>query len=87
MIHQYIQFTKPNFLCNERDKIVIYIEDLCNLQESFKKTEANAETYKAETNKVKSLLKNDSYTELIKFKDKNTNAVVKYLGTDTLMDK
>jgi len=53
----------------------------------FKKTEANAETYKAETSKVKSLLKNESYTELIKFKDKNTNAVVKYLGTETAIDE
>ncbi|MFD0962963.1 DUF4252 domain-containing protein [Pseudofulvibacter geojedonensis] len=54
---------------------------------AFKKTEANAETYKAETSKVKSLLKNDSYTELLKFKDKNTNAVVKYIGTETAIDE
>lgn len=53
----------------------------------FKKKETNEAIYKAEKKKVKELLKDESYAELFKFKDKKTNAVVKYLGTETAIDE
>lgn len=54
---------------------------------AFKKNDTNGAEFLSEENKVKSILKNDKYIELMKFKDKGRNVVVKYEGDDNEIDE
>ena len=49
----------------------------------YKANETDAETLHTELTKVKTILKDKKYNELIEFSDKGNNIVVKYIGTDT----
>ena len=48
----------------------------------YKANETNAETLNAEIAKVKAILSDDKYIELMEFSDKGNKIVVKYIGTD-----
>lgn len=48
----------------------------------YKIDESDLETYHSELTKVKTILKNKKYNDLIEFSDKGKKVVVKYLGTD-----
>src|SRR5690606_15897532 len=48
----------------------------------FKANETNAETLKVELAKVKTILSNDKYNDLMEFSDRGNKIVVKYLGDD-----
>lgn len=54
---------------------------------AFKKNDTNGAEFLSEENKVKSILKNDKYKELMKFKDKGRNVVVKYEGDNNEIDE
>lgn len=53
----------------------------------FKATEANTEALKTELAKVKTILSNEKYNDLIELSDKGNKIVVKYLGDDDLADE
>lgn len=48
----------------------------------FKRTENNQNVYNEELSKVKAILKNEKYIELLEFNDKAANVVVKYIGNN-----
>ena len=49
---------------------------------AFKLNDNNKEAYLSELKKVKLILKNDSYSELIRVKHKKANIIVKFLGKE-----
>ncbi len=53
----------------------------------FKGNETNAETLKLELAKVKTILKDEKYNDLLEFSDKGNKIVVKYIGTDDVADE
>lgn len=53
----------------------------------FKSKETNAETYEVELAKVKAILSDSKYNDLIEVSDKGRKIVVKYVGTDDKADE
>ncbi|MBP0903277.1 DUF4252 domain-containing protein [Mariniflexile gromovii] len=53
----------------------------------FKANETNAETLKVELAKVKTILGNQKYNDLMEFSDRGNKVVVKYLGDDDEADE
>lgn len=54
---------------------------------AFRKDETNATEYKVEKAKVKEILKNDSFVELMKINSQYGKGVVKYLGDEDAIDE
>ncbi|WP_343486018.1 DUF4252 domain-containing protein [Allomuricauda sp. d1] len=54
---------------------------------AFKKTSENATEYKAEKAKVKEILKDDEFIELMKINSEYGRGVIKYLGDDDAIDE
>ena len=54
---------------------------------AFRKTAENATEYKAEKAKVKEILKNDDFVEIMKINSKEGKGVVKYLGEADAIDE
>ncbi len=54
---------------------------------AFRKTEANAAAYTEESAKVKAILKNPDFKELMKLNTQYGKGVVKYLGSDDAIDE
>jgi len=54
---------------------------------AFKKNDSNGAEYEVEKRKVKAILKNDNFIELMRMNDKGRNVVVKYLGDDDVIDE
>ncbi len=54
---------------------------------AFKKTETNAADYKLEKTKVKQILKDDGFVELMKINSQYGKGVVKYLGDENAIDE
>ncbi len=54
---------------------------------AYKTTETNTEVYKAELGKVKTILKDSKYNDLMEFSDKGRKIIVKYIGTDDEADE
>ncbi|MDO5969831.1 DUF4252 domain-containing protein [Flavivirga aquimarina] len=54
---------------------------------AYKTTETNTETYHAELAKVKTILNDGKYNDLMEFSDKGRKIVVKYIGTDDEADE
>ncbi|HMR15803.1 MAG TPA: DUF4252 domain-containing protein [Mariniflexile sp.] len=53
----------------------------------FKVDETNAEAYNTELTKVKTILSDKKYNELMEFSDKGNRIVVKYIGNDVKADE
>lgn len=53
----------------------------------YKADEANFEQYTTELSKVKTILSNKKYNDLIEFSDKGSRVVVKYIGEETYADE
>ena len=53
----------------------------------YKTSETNVETYKAELAKVKTILSDNKYNDLMEFSDKGNKIVVKYIGDDDEADE
>ncbi|MCF6347466.1 MAG: DUF4252 domain-containing protein [Flavobacteriaceae bacterium] len=54
---------------------------------AFKKDNNNDAEYTLEKQKVKTILKNSKFKELMRIKDKGRNIVIKYEGSDDYMDE
>ncbi len=54
---------------------------------AFRKTTENAEAYKEESSKVKAILKNEKFKELMKLNTKYGKGVIKYLGEEDAIDE
>ncbi|MBC2839463.1 DUF4252 domain-containing protein [Robiginitalea sp. SC105] len=54
---------------------------------TFRKTEANADSYKEESAKIKAILKESEFKELMKLNTKYGRGVVKYLGNEDAIDE
>ncbi len=54
---------------------------------AFKKDGSNDAEFTQEKQKVKTILKNPKFKELMRIKDKGRNIVIKYEGDDTTMDE
>ena len=54
---------------------------------AFKVNETNAAEYKTELAEVKSILKGDNYTELMRMKHEGINIVINYQGADDAIDE
>jgi hypothetical protein len=54
---------------------------------AFKKTDENAMEYKSETARVKEILKNSDYKELMKLNSRSAKGVVKYTGDGDAIDE
>lgn len=54
---------------------------------TFKRTSKNAAAYKTEKGKIKSILENDDFTELMKINSSYGKGVIKYLGDDDAIDE
>ncbi len=90
----FISFDVPASVLNLKESIS---EDDRAVLESFKKLNvlafvkdgSNAAAYKVESKKAKTLIKNSKYQELMSFKDKGRNFVLKYEGdeSDTTVDE
>ncbi|MBD0832273.1 DUF4252 domain-containing protein [Aestuariibaculum sediminum] len=53
----------------------------------FKSDTTNLASYQAEVNKVKSILSDDKYNDLIEFSDRGSRFVLKYIGDDDEADE
>lgn len=53
----------------------------------YKASETDTETYKAELAKVKTILSDSKYNDLMEFSDKGNKIYVKYIGTDDEADE
>ncbi|UKM64674.1 DUF4252 domain-containing protein [Flavobacteriaceae bacterium GSB9] len=53
----------------------------------FKANQTNVEAYETELTKVKAILSNEKYNDLIEFNDKGNKIVVKYIGDDNEADE
>ena len=53
----------------------------------YKTSEADIETYKTELAKVKTILSDSKYNDLMEFSDKGNKVVVKYIGDDDEADE
>ncbi|MBS9463852.1 DUF4252 domain-containing protein [Flagellimonas sp. 389] len=54
---------------------------------AFKKTDSNVAEYKSEKIKVKQILKNDDFVELMKINSQYGKGVIKYLGDEDAIDE
>ena len=54
---------------------------------AFRKTTENAEEFKIENAKVKAILKNDEFKELMKLNSQYGKGVIKYLGDEDAIDE
>lgn len=54
---------------------------------AFKKDSNNDAEYSLESKKVETILKNKKFKELMRIKDKGRNIVIKYEGSDDLIDE
>ncbi len=54
---------------------------------AFKLNDRNKDAFLTEVKKVKAILKNKSYNELIRVKHKNANIIVKFLGNDDAVNE
>ena len=54
---------------------------------AFKKDDSNEAEFRIEEQKVKAILKNDKFKELMTVKDKGRNIILKYEGNDDTMDE
>jgi hypothetical protein len=54
---------------------------------AFKINDANKDDYTTELQKVKAILKNDKFTELVRMKHDNASIQVKYLGSEDAIDE
>lgn len=54
---------------------------------AFKINDSNKDAFLTEVKKVKEILKNDKYNELIRMKHKNANIMVKFLGNEEAVDE
>ena len=54
---------------------------------AFKLNDTNKDAFLIEVKKVKAILKNKSYSELIRVKHKDANIIVKFLGDDDAVDE
>jgi len=91
----------PNFISLDIPASILKLEQV-NLDDSqkeaveslkkfnllaFKKNETNAVEYKLEKAKVKEILKNDAFVELMKINSQYGKGVVKYLGDENAIDE
>ena len=53
----------------------------------YKVAESNIEDYKTELTKIKQLLKDKKYEDLMEFNDKGGKVIIKYIGTDEAADE
>ncbi len=98
----YVDSTEnPNFLSFDVPASILNLEetDLTPTQKdaveslrklnilAFKKTNKNEAEYEIEKSKVKAILKNPNYTELMKMNTEYGRATVKYLGDDDAIDE
>lgn len=91
----------PNFLSFDVPASILNLEetDLTSTQKeaveslrklnvlAFKKSDKNMAEYELEKTKVKAILKNPKYTELMKMNTEYGKATVKYLGEDDAIDE
>jgi len=91
----------PNFLKFDVPSSILNLEnaDLSNSQReafeslkklnilAFKKSVANAGDYEVERTKVKAILKNDDFVELMKMNTPYGKATIKYLGNEDAIDE
>ncbi|MCK5638234.1 MAG: DUF4252 domain-containing protein [Flavobacteriaceae bacterium] len=54
---------------------------------AFKIDSLNKDKYLVEFKKVKEILNNDNFNELVRMKHENANIIIKYLGTDEAVDE
>ncbi len=54
---------------------------------AFKINDSNKDAFLTEVKKVKEILKNDKYNELIRMKHENANIMVKFLGNEEAVDE
>ncbi|MFS4448600.1 DUF4252 domain-containing protein [Maribacter sp. 2307UL18-2] len=91
----------PNFLSFDVPTSILSLEeaDLTPVQKeaveslrklnvlAFKKSSSNGAEYEVEKTKVKAILRNKEYTELMKMNTEYGKATVKFLGDDTAIDE
>ena len=91
----------PNFLTFDIPASVLNLEkvDLPKVQQTaikslkklnilaFRKTSENVAAYKVEKTKIKSILKNDKFIELMKMSTSYGKATIKYLGDEDAIDE
>lgn len=89
----FLSFDVPTSILNlgEADLTPVQKEAVESLRKlnilAFKKSESNGSEYEVEKTKVKAILKNKEYTELMKMNTEYGRATVKYLGDDTAIDE
>ncbi len=54
---------------------------------AFKKNDTNSDEFETEKAKVKAILAHEKFTELMKLKSGYGNGVIKYIGTDEVIDE
>ncbi|WP_298551002.1 DUF4252 domain-containing protein [uncultured Algibacter sp.] len=79
-----IEIDKSNFT-KEQKEAYNSVDKLNFL--GYKVNETDTETYKAEIAKVKTILSNGKYKDLMEFSDKGNKISVKYIGTDEEADE
>lgn len=79
-----VKIDKSNFT-NEQTEAYNSVKKLNFL--GYKYNEADIETFNAELTKVKTILNNNKYKDLMEFSDKGNKIVVKYIGNDADADE
>ncbi|WP_282121666.1 DUF4252 domain-containing protein [Algibacter mikhailovii] len=74
-----IEIDKSNF--TEQQQEAYNSVDKLNFL-GYKASQENADTFKSELSKVKAILSNEKYNDLMEFSDKGNKISVKYLGTN-----
>jgi hypothetical protein len=88
----FIAIDLPASIISLKDNVAPEVQEaLSSLKKlnvlAFKKTKNNASAYKLEEQKVKTILNNDSFIELMRIKDKGRNIILKYEGNDDTIDE
>lgn len=89
----FLSFDVPTSILNleEADLTPVQKEAVESLRKlnilAFKKSNSNGAEYEVEKTKVKAILRNKEYTELMKMNTEYGKATVKFLGDDTAIDE
>jgi len=88
----FISLDVPASIINLKENVSPEVEGaLSSLKKfnilAFKKDDTNGTEFKVEEEKVKAILKNPKFKELMRIRDKGRNMVLKYEGDDHSMDE
>ncbi len=90
--NDFISLDLPSSIITLSDDVTLEMkETMASIKKlnvlAFKIDSLNKDKYLVEFKKVKEILNNDNFNELVRMKHENANIIIKYLGTDEAVDE